>query len=595
VIQDFSGTSTNYSFGTYTDPTSGLSVMSTVDPTTTLQITGPTTGGATTTVPANGTSLTFSKSPETVADYASDLQQALTTAGITGVTVTGSNITGNLSIVGPTGLQITGNLNQDMKGTTNNYTFETNATVAPTTNLKISGETANGSTATITAPTVTSGETIAQYAAALSSALTTAGIENVSVTPSVGQLSIVGANMTVSGNVVQNLSDSTVTYNFGSTATVDPSTAITIVGPTVSGNPATAITTAPTVTKGETVAQYAAALENALANAPGGGIITGTSGVTVTANGGLLSIVGPAATLKVAGTASQDLSASTINYDFGASNGTVATVDSSTNLTITGLTATGASATITAPTVTAGETLTQYVTDLSTALSTAGIAGVSVSSTPAGVLSITGANVSTSGNVVQDPVGSANSSGTLTFDANGNLVSPSSNLSNITFNGLSDNASTMNMSWNLFGTTGTGNISQTDALDAQSGQTQNGYTSGDYTSFTIGSDGTITAKYSNGQNQTVGQIGLATVSNMQGLADVGSTEYQTTTASGQATVGVAGTGSRGTLEGSSLEASNVNISAEFSDLIVAQRAFEANAKSVTTFDTITQETINMIH
>jgi flagellar hook protein FlgE len=58
---------------------------------------------------------------------------------------------------------------------------------------------------------------------------------------------------------------------------------------------------------------------------------------------------------------------------------------------------------------------------------------------------------------------------------------------------------------------------------------------------------------------------------------------------------VAGAGGRGTLEGSSLEASNVNISSEFSNLIVAQRAFEANAKSVTTFDTITQETINMIH
>jgi flagellar hook protein FlgE len=60
-------------------------------------------------------------------------------------------------------------------------------------------------------------------------------------------------------------------------------------------------------------------------------------------------------------------------------------------------------------------------------------------------------------------------------------------------------------------------------------------------------------------------------------------------------VGVAGAGGRGTLKGSSLEASNVNISGEFSNLIVAQRAFEANAKSVTTFDTITQETINMIH
>ncbi|HME58078.1 MAG TPA: flagellar hook-basal body complex protein, partial [Terracidiphilus sp.] len=124
---------------------------------------------------------------------------------------------------------------------------------------------------------------------------------------------------------------------------------------------------------------------------------------------------------------------------------------------------------------------------------------------------------------------------------------------------------------------------------------QNGYASGEYQSFTIGSDGTVTATYSNGQSQSVGQLAIATVSNQQGLVDTGSTEYQATASSGLATVGVAGAGGRGTLEGSSLEASNVNISAEFSDLIVAQRAFEANAKSVTTFDTITQETINMIH
>jgi flagellar hook protein FlgE len=76
---------------------------------------------------------------------------------------------------------------------------------------------------------------------------------------------------------------------------------------------------------------------------------------------------------------------------------------------------------------------------------------------------------------------------------------------------------------------------------------------------------------------------------------LGSTEYQTTNASGTATVGIAGTSGRGALEGSSLEASNVNISTEFSDLIVAQRAFEANAKSVTTFDTVTQDAINMVH
>jgi flagellar hook protein FlgE len=85
------------------------------------------------------------------------------------------------------------------------------------------------------------------------------------------------------------------------------------------------------------------------------------------------------------------------------------------------------------------------------------------------------------------------------------------------------------------------------------------------------------------------------VNNEQGLVDVGSSDYQTTSASGNAALGVAGTGGLGTIEGSSLEASNVNISSEFSDLIVAQRAFEANSKAVTTFDTITQETINMIH
>jgi flagellar hook protein FlgE len=299
----------------------------------------------------------------------------------------------------------------------------------------------------------------------------------------------------------------------------------------------------------------------------------------------------------VAGTANQDLSASTISYNFGVSGSTIATVDPTTNLTITGLTATGATATIVAPTVTSGETLGEYATALSSALTTAGIAGVTVASSSGGQLTITGANITTTGSVIQDPVASAASNGTLTFDSSGNLISPATNVSGITFAGLSDGSATMNMTWGLVGTSGTGLISQTSvASSSTSGQIQNGYASGTYNgTFTIGSDGIITADYTNSQDQAVGQIALATVSNEQGLADVGSTEYQTTGASGLATVGVAGTNGLGTVAGSSLEASNVNISAEFSDLIVAQRAFEANAKSVTTFDSITQETINMIH
>jgi len=153
----------------------------------------------------------------------------------------------------------------------------------------------------------------------------------------------------------------------------------------------------------------------------------------------------------------------------------------------------------------------------------------------------------------------------------------------------------MNMTWDLFGSAGTGNISQTASANSTSSPVQNGYASGQYQSFTIGSDGTVAASYSNGKTQDVGQLAIASVSNQQGLVDVGSTEYETSSASGSASVGVAGSGGRGTLEGSSLEASNVNISSEFSDLIVAQRAFEASSKAVTTFDTVTQEAINMIH
>lgn len=105
----------------------------------------------------------------------------------------------------------------------------------------------------------------------------------------------------------------------------------------------------------------------------------------------------------------------------------------------------------------------------------------------------------------------------------------------------------------------------------------------------------MSATFSNGQTQDVGQLAIASVTNQQALVDMGSTEYQTTAASGQASVDVDGANGRGTLEGASLGASNVNISAEFSDLIIAQRAFEANSKAMTTFDTVTQETINMIH
>lgn len=272
----------------------------------------------------------------------------------------------------------------------------------------------------------------------------------------------------------------------------------------------------------------------------------------------------------------------------------MANVDPGTNLTITGSTGGGTTATIVAPTVTAGEDLPTYATALTNALSAAGITGVAVSGA-GGKLTISGTGFSTSGSVIQAPIASTSAAGTLTFDASGNLVSPAANISGITFTGLSDGAAPMNMTWNILGSGGAPVINQAAAQSATSSSVQDGYASGTYQSFSIGPDGTVSASYSNGHSQMVGQLALANVTNLQGLALQGNGNYGITAESGAASIGVSGTNGLGKIQGSALEQSNVNISAEFSNLIIAQRAFEANAKSVTTFDAIAQATINMVH
>ena len=153
----------------------------------------------------------------------------------------------------------------------------------------------------------------------------------------------------------------------------------------------------------------------------------------------------------------------------------------------------------------------------------------------------------------------------------------------------------MGMTWNLYDASGKADISQVNQTSSVASTAQNGFASGEYSGFSIGSDGTVTATFSNGQKLNVGQLALANVVNLQGLKAMGNGQYATTMASGTATIGASGTAGLGTMVGGALEASNVNISAEFSNLIIAQRAFEANSKAITTFDTVTQETINMIH
>jgi len=185
------------------------------------------------------------------------------------------------------------------------------------------------------------------------------------------------------------------------------------------------------------------------------------------------------------------------------------------------------------------------------------------------------------------------SKGTLTFDGNGKLTAPAANVTGIALPTLADGAATLTVAWNLF-PNGQQAVTQLAGQSTTSSTVQDGFASGSLSTFNVLADGTIEGQFSNGQSLALGQIALVNFANVQGLQANGSGNYTATLASGAANVGVAGTAGRGTLAGGSLELSNVDIATEFSNLILAQRGFQANAKAITTLDNVTQTAIDMM-
>ena len=183
--------------------------------------------------------------------------------------------------------------------------------------------------------------------------------------------------------------------------------------------------------------------------------------------------------------------------------------------------------------------------------------------------------------------------GTLTFDTNGNLINPAANIAGIAINGLADGAANLNLTWDVFGPNNTSLLTQLAGQSTTTTTNQGGYASGTLQSYSIDANGVIQGQFSNGQVQAVGQIALASFANNQGLQLVGGNSYAPTLGSGQPVIGAPGAGGRGSLTGGALELSNVDISAEFTQLIVTQRGFEADARVVTTFDSVSNDTINL--
>jgi flagellar hook protein FlgE len=196
------------------------------------------------------------------------------------------------------------------------------------------------------------------------------------------------------------------------------------------------------------------------------------------------------------------------------------------------------------------------------------------------------------GDATRTPV---NTTGTMVFDSSGMLQSPSSAVQPITFSGLTDGAADLSLSWKLGIFTGFKTITQVAGPSTNTAVWQDGWEGGGMVQdFTVDSNGIITEQLGNGQTVTIGQIAVAKVANAAGLIASGNNNFTTTEASGLPSIGVAGSGGRGTIVDNAVEQSNVNISTEFTNLIVAQRAFEANSKTETTFDALSKDILGMI-
>jgi flagellar hook protein FlgE len=193
-----------------------------------------------------------------------------------------------------------------------------------------------------------------------------------------------------------------------------------------------------------------------------------------------------------------------------------------------------------------------------------------------------------------DNSGTTNLLGTIRFDTTGALagVTPAG--------GAFSTTPTLNDTWpapggaaaltfglSFAGTTQFGTDSTVNALS------QDGFAPGRLSGINIDQSGVVFARYSNGQALTLGQVALANFSNPQGLSPVGNTAWVESFDSGQPVVGSPQSGARGSVQAGALEDSNVDISSQLVNLILAQRNYQANAKTIETDNAVTQTIINL--
>ncbi len=181
---------------------------------------------------------------------------------------------------------------------------------------------------------------------------------------------------------------------------------------------------------------------------------------------------------------------------------------------------------------------------------------------------------------VQSP---ASGSGEIVFDDRGRVVSTTGSITIPGLGGAQSVQITPDFS----------QITQFGEPATAVANSQDGYGAGVLKSFGIDANGVIVGSFSNGLDRQLGQIALATFANPAGLIKTGETLFKVSSNSGQAVIGAAGTGMRGSINSGALEMSNVDLSQEFTDMIVTQRGFQANSRVITTSDEMLQELVNL--
>ncbi len=187
--------------------------------------------------------------------------------------------------------------------------------------------------------------------------------------------------------------------------------------------------------------------------------------------------------------------------------------------------------------------------------------------------------------------------GTIQFDLNGRLSANTLGAPDFDFSGGATQSQSIALN---FGSTTGGGGSGLDGL-TQFGtestvltQTQNGFSSGAITSFSVDEDGIITGLFTNGESRVLAQLELANFSNPQGLSKVGGTSFVLSSDSGQPILSTPNSGGTGRILANSLELSNVDLAQQFVKMIEFQRGFQANSRVISTTDDLLSELVNIV-